>query len=370
MRTRGRAGSISTLKPSALGLRDVMEGAVDALAQRVEGDLLGLDGDRARLDLRQIEDVVDEGQQIGARRVDVLGEVDLLAGQVAADVLGQLLAEDEDRVERRAQLVRHVGEELGLVLGGERQLGGLLLERAPGLLDLLVLALDLLVLLGELLGLRGQLLVRLLELDLPRLQLGGQLLRLLQQVLGAHRRLDRVEDDADRLGQLVEERQVGVGERAQRGQLDDRHRLALEQHRQHDDALRRRRPQAGVDLRVVGRDVVEQDALLLRRRLADEADAGGDPLRLILPLRVPGQQLQHARPDGLADLARLVALHLVDGALLGVDERRQLGEQRLADGDEVALALQHAGELRQVGLQPVLLLVAIGRRRAGCRSSC
>ncbi len=50
-----------------------------------------------------------------------------------------------------------------------------------------------------------QLLVGLLELDLPGLQLGRQLLRLLEQVLGAHRRLDRVEDDADRLRELIEE---------------------------------------------------------------------------------------------------------------------------------------------------------------------
>ena len=86
-------------------------------------------------------------------------------------VFGELLAEDQNRVERRAQLVRHVGEELRLVLGGERQLGGLLLERAPRLLDLLVLALDFDVLLGELLRLRRQLFVGLLQLGLPRLQL-------------------------------------------------------------------------------------------------------------------------------------------------------------------------------------------------------
>ena len=38
----------------------------------------------------------------------------------------------------------------------------------------------------------------------------------------------------------------------------------------------------------------------------------------------------------------VVAEHLVDRALLRVDQRRQLGQQHLADGDEVALALQHA----------------------------
>ena len=88
--------------------------------------------------------------------------------QVARGVLGQLLAEDQDRVERRAQLVRHVRQELGLVLGGERQFGRLLLERAAGLLDFLVLALDFGVLLGQLLRLVRQLLVGLLQFGLPR----------------------------------------------------------------------------------------------------------------------------------------------------------------------------------------------------------
>ena len=120
-------------------------------------------------------------------------------------VVGQLLAEDEDRVERRAQLVGHVGEELGLVLGGEGQLGGLFLQRAAGLLDLAVLPLDLGVLLGQQLGLGGQLLVGLLKLALARLELDGQLLRLLEQALGAHRRFDRVEHDADAERELIEE---------------------------------------------------------------------------------------------------------------------------------------------------------------------
>ena len=100
-----------------------------------------------------------------------------LSGEVARRVLGQLLAEDQDRVQRRAQLVGHVREELGLVLRSERQLGGLFFERAARLLDFLVLALDLGVLLGELLGLGAQFLVGLLQLALTGLKLGGELLR-------------------------------------------------------------------------------------------------------------------------------------------------------------------------------------------------
>ena len=46
--------------------------------------------------------------------------------------------------------------------------------------------------------------------------------------------------------------------------------------------------------------------------------------------------------------------------MLCVDQRSQLGQEHLADGEQVALALQHAGELGHVGLEPVLFLVALG----------
>ena len=72
--------------------------------------------------------------------------------------------------------MRHVGQELRLVFGRERQLRRLLLERASRLLHLLVLALDLHVLLGQLLRLQRQLLVGPLQLGLTGLQLDRELL--------------------------------------------------------------------------------------------------------------------------------------------------------------------------------------------------
>ena len=170
-----------------------------------------------------------------------------LPRQIAVRVLGQLLAEDEDRVERRAQLVAHVGQELGLVLRGQRELGRLFLQRAARLLDFLVLALDFDVALGELLRLLLELLVGLLQLALLRLQFAGELLRLLEQALGLHRRFDRVQHDADRVGELLEERHLQRRERRHRRQLDDRLDLVLEQHRQHDDVLRQRLEQRRAD---------------------------------------------------------------------------------------------------------------------------
>ena len=75
--------------------------------------------------------------------MDRLGELLLLGRQVALGVVREHLGEDQQAVERRPQLVRHVGQELGLVLRGQRELLGLLLERQLGQLDLAVLALDL-----------------------------------------------------------------------------------------------------------------------------------------------------------------------------------------------------------------------------------
>src|SRR5690606_24341280 len=75
-------------------------------------------------------------------------------------------------VERRAQLVGHVGQELRLVRADRGELGGLLLEVLAGRGELLVLAPELEPLGLELDRLRGELLVDLLEL----LLLGGELL--------------------------------------------------------------------------------------------------------------------------------------------------------------------------------------------------
>ena len=129
-----------------------------------------------------------------------------------------------------------------LVARGERELLRLLLQRRARLLDLAVLELDLVHLLGELARLLLQLLVRraqlvllgfqqrlgllqverlllqavvgLLQLLLLRLQLGGQRLRLVQQVFRLHVRRDGVQHHADRLGELVEEGLVDLAELA------------------------------------------------------------------------------------------------------------------------------------------------------------
>ena len=197
------------IERQALFRRKLPEGPLHMLLEAGQRHVADLDRDRAGLDLGQVEDVVDQVEQIGAGAVDRARELGLFLVEIALLVVGQQLRQDQQRVERRPKLVAHIGEELGLVLGGQRQLLGLLLDRAPGHVDLEILGLDLALFILEQLRLLLQLLIGVVklfllggELGLPRLQLLGQQLRLRQQALGAHRRGDGVEHDADRFHQL------------------------------------------------------------------------------------------------------------------------------------------------------------------------
>ena len=75
-----------------------------------------------RLDLGQVEHVVDEGEQVAAR----LDDVDHVARLPIVEVTGQAPVEDlgeaDDGVQRSAQLVRHPSQELALVPGHLGQL--------------------------------------------------------------------------------------------------------------------------------------------------------------------------------------------------------------------------------------------------------
>ncbi len=98
-----------------LGLGHVPEVAVDGVTQAGEGDFLDLDGDGPGFDFREIQDIVDEVEKIGAGGIDVAGKLNLFVRELASGVSGELLAENEDGIERRPQFVGHVRKELGLV---------------------------------------------------------------------------------------------------------------------------------------------------------------------------------------------------------------------------------------------------------------
>ncbi len=67
----------------ALRLGLVAEWTRDRFEHVGEVDLFGLDGNGAGFDLRQVEDVADEVQQVGAGAMDGAGELDLPRRQVA-----------------------------------------------------------------------------------------------------------------------------------------------------------------------------------------------------------------------------------------------------------------------------------------------
>ena len=74
---------------------------------------------------------------------DVLEVLRLLLVDLADHLLAQHLGEAEDRVQRRAELVRHVREEVRLVLAGRLQLAALHVERGQRERELVRALLDL-----------------------------------------------------------------------------------------------------------------------------------------------------------------------------------------------------------------------------------
>ena len=79
----GAPGSTAVRQAQSLLLGDRLQRADERLDGARDRDRLGRELDLAGLDLRQIEDVVDEREQIVARREDRLRELDLLVRQVA-----------------------------------------------------------------------------------------------------------------------------------------------------------------------------------------------------------------------------------------------------------------------------------------------
>ncbi len=62
-----------------------------------------------------------------------------------------------------------------------------------------------------------------------------------------------------------------------------------------------------------------------------------------------------------AQLRTIFIFDLVNHAHVGIHQGRQLGQKQPADRGEIALALKHVGEFGEVGLEPVLLGIDIGR---------
>ena len=115
----GQAGGKVDAEVEPLVLCHRHKGPFHILLQFRKGQLAQIQGHGAGFDLGHVEDVVDKGLEVGAGRINSFGEFDLLRGEVALGVVGEHLRQNEQAVERGAQLVRHVGQEFGFVLRGQ-----------------------------------------------------------------------------------------------------------------------------------------------------------------------------------------------------------------------------------------------------------
>ena len=153
----------------------------------------------------EVEDVVDQLEQVGARRSRWSRANSTCSWrEVPVRVVGESLREDQQAVERRAQLVGHVGEELRLVLGGERELLGLLLQRALGAAPPRRSCAR-----PRSSAPRGGCALLLLQLLVGRDCSSSVRPGTAAERLGPHVGGDGVEHDADALGQLLQERRGG-----------------------------------------------------------------------------------------------------------------------------------------------------------------
>ena len=151
--------------------------------------------------------------------------------------------------------------------------------------------------------------------------------------------------------QLVEEALVGLVELAERGELDHRLDVVLEQSGQDVDVGRRGVAEPGADADEVAGHVLQEDRALVGGRLADQPLAQAE----LAPQFVVA--LGAVARDELEPGLLLLALGDVEDAILGVHQRRELGHDQVRDGGEVALALEHAREAGEVGLEPILLRI-------------
>src|SRR5262249_8411296 len=89
---------------------------------------LGIEFELAGLDLREVEYLVDEAQEVGPGGIHSAQRLQRLFRAEARGVGDHHLRQADDGIERRAQLVAHAGDELRLVLARQLQLAVLVLN--------------------------------------------------------------------------------------------------------------------------------------------------------------------------------------------------------------------------------------------------
>src|SRR5205809_7379732 len=100
------------------------ERPLDMILKIVEAKSCDIDGNCSRFNLGQIENIIDEAEQIVAGSMNRAGKLNLFRHQVALFILGKLVGENKQAVQRGAELMRHIGREFRFVSGSKRKLFG------------------------------------------------------------------------------------------------------------------------------------------------------------------------------------------------------------------------------------------------------
>ncbi len=111
-------------KPIGVLVRQRLSRDEKVACQHAKVEVLLVKLNPARLDLREVKHVVDEAEEMLAGAVDALERLGEAGELRAFGLLAQHLGQADDGVERRAQLVAHIGEELRLVLARNLELRG------------------------------------------------------------------------------------------------------------------------------------------------------------------------------------------------------------------------------------------------------
>ena len=136
-RPAGRPWAILVRQREILLRRQRLDRDIDALHQLGERIVRQRQRELAGFDLRQIEHVVDQSEQMLAVGLHALEHCAHLFRRLAVDVVEDQLGVAENGVERRAQLVAHIGQELRLVPARHFELPALVLDlvEQPRVLD-------------------------------------------------------------------------------------------------------------------------------------------------------------------------------------------------------------------------------------------
>src|SRR6516162_9274257 len=117
--------------------RQRLKRAADSLSNVLNAVIGKFEDELARLDLGQIKHVIDESKQVLAVGLKAFEYAQHLLGRLAISAVRHQFGVAQDSVERGAQLMAHIGEELGLVLARLFKLAALVLDfiEQPDVLD-------------------------------------------------------------------------------------------------------------------------------------------------------------------------------------------------------------------------------------------